>query len=252
MARPGSAWQGGARRGTEQGNKNQANREEAKMRKYQVTLTGVSDMLHHQDNILWGERVRKWQKDPANKALSVPGDDRSPAWTWIGCLYEMNRKVVVVDADNIMAALRDGGTKVPAAKGRGSLKAATQSGILVNELGWPLLVDGREIPYQPILALADELDFEKHEALAESLGFELFLKRAKIGTAKHIRVRPRFSNWAATGSITVSDPQLNTEVLQSIFAAAGRYAGIGDWRPGSPSKPGQFGQFLAELTEIEE
>ena len=130
------------------------------------------------------------------------------------------------------------------------MKAATQSGILVNEIGWVLKVNGKEIPYEPILALADENDFEKHEALAEKLGFELFVKRARIGTAKHVRVRPRFENWSATGTITVSDPQLTEDMLTTIFAFAGRYAGIGDWRPGSPSKPGQFGTFTAEIRRM--
>ena len=220
------------------------------MERYEVTLNGVSPILMHRDNIKWGERATKWQKDPANKKLSTPGDDRTPAWTWIGYLYEMNKKVIVIDSDNLMSMLRDGGTKTPARQGRGSMKAATQSGILVNEIGWVLKLNGKEIPYEPILALADENDFEKHEALADKLGFELFVKRARIGTAKHVRVRPRFENWSASGTITVSDPQLTEDMLNTIFAFAGRYAGIGDWRPGSPSKPGQFGTFTAEIRRM--
>lgn len=217
------------------------------MERYQVTLTGATPLLMHRDNIKWGERCNKWQKDPANKKSSVAGDDRSPAWTWIGYLYEENRKRVVIDSDNLMSMLRDGGTKTPAPRGKGSMKAATQSGILVNEIGWPLLINGKEIPFEPILSLADELDFEKHEEAAADLGFELFVKRARIGQAKHVRVRPRFENWSASGTITVSDPQLTEEMLRTIFSFAGRYAGVGDWRPGSPSKPGQFGTFVADI-----
>ena len=220
------------------------------MERYQVTLTGATPLLMHRDNIKWGERCNKWQKDPANKKSSIAGDDRSPAWTWIGYLYEENRKRVVIDSDNLMSMLRDGGTKTPAPRGKGSMKAATQSGILVNEIGWPLLVNGKEIPFAPILSLADELDFEKHEGAAADLGFELFVKRARIGQAKHVRVRPRFENWTASGTITVSDPMLTEEMLRTIFSFAGRYAGIGDWRPGSPSKPGQFGTFTAEIMRI--
>lgn len=220
------------------------------METYSVTLTGESPILFHRDNITWGERVQKWQRDPANKQLSVKGDDRSPAWAWIGCLYEENRRRIVVDSDNLMSMLRDGGTKTPAPKGKGSMKAATQSGILVNEIGWPLMVNGREIPYEPILALANELDFEKHEALAERLGFTLFVKRAAVDKAKHVRVRPRFDNWTASGTITVSDPMLTEEMLKTIFSFAGRYAGIGDWRPGAPKKPGKFGRFTAEIRRV--
>lgn len=220
------------------------------IRTYEVRLTGESPILMHRDNIGWGERVQKWSKDPANKKISVAGDDRTPAWTWIGYLYEENRKRIVIDADNLMSMLRDGGTKCPAAKGKGSLKAATQSGILVNEIGWPVLLKGKEIPFEPILEYADELDFEKHEELAGKLGFALFVKRARIGTSKHVRVRPRFDDWQAKGTITVADPQLTDDVLKNIFSFAGRYAGLGDWRPGTAGKPGQFGRFTAELKRM--
>jgi hypothetical protein len=81
------------------------------------------------------------------------------------------------------------------------------------------------------------------------MGFELFVKRAKIGTSKHVRVRPRFEQWAATGTITVMDPQLSTDTLQTILTYSGARAGIGDWRPGSPT-PGQFGMFTATIDQI--
>jgi hypothetical protein len=218
-------------------------------KKYEVTLTGATPLLMHRDNILSGERVKAWSKDPANKKLSAAGDDRTPAWTWIGyCYFDSN--VVVMDADNLMAMLRDAGKKCPAARGKGSLKAATQSGIIVDQIGWPIEVKGgATIPMASITALQDENDFAKHESLAKSLGFELFVKRAKIGQAKHVRVRPKFDTWSCSGTITVLDESLTTAILQTLFDQAGRYVGIGDWRPGSPAS-GRFGMFTATIKEI--
>ena len=92
-----------------------------------------------------------------------------------------------------------------------------------------------------------ENDFEEHAKIAEKLGFTLFVKRARVGTSKHVRVRPRFANWTASGTITVFDDQLKTDVLKNILTHAGFYCGLCDWRPGSPSAPGQFGRFSAEL-----
>ncbi|MCK9327970.1 MAG: hypothetical protein M0P69_20920 [Bacteroidales bacterium] len=215
---------------------------------YMVTLNGMRDLLMHKDNIQHGERVKKWSKDPANKDVSVAGDDRSPAWTWIGYLYAEYGKVVI-DSDNLMTMLREGGAQVSTGKGKKTFKAQTQSGIIVNEIGWPLIVDWREIDYEPIKALLNENDFEKHLELAEELGFTLFVKRAKIGMSKHIRVRPRFSNWQASGTITVTDPMLTKDVLQDILTFAGARCGLCDWRPSSKS-PGQFGTFMATLEEI--
>lgn len=218
------------------------------MEKYEVTLIGVSPLLMHADNIKWSERVKKWQKDPANKSMSTPGDDRSPAWTWIGYCYFANKELVI-DSDNLMAMLRDAGKKCPAAKGKGSLKTVTQSGILVDQIGWTVTTPKGIIHQKDVERLIDCNNFEEHEALAIDLGFELFVKRAKIRTNKHVRVRPRFDQWAAHGTITVLDETLNLETIQNLFNVAGRFVGLCDWRPGSPAS-GRFGMFSNEIRRI--
>ena len=217
-------------------------------KRYEVTLTGHTPLLLHMDNIKWGERVRAWQKDPMNKKASVAGDDRSPAWVWMGYCYKANG-VLVIDADNIMAMLRDAGKKCPASTGKGSLKAATQSGIIVDQIGWPIVGAKGEIEWAALDPLKDESDFEKHEQSAVDLGFELFVKRARIGTSKHVRVRPRFDTWSASGSITVMDDALNRATIEMLFAQGGRFVGLCDWRPGSPAS-GRYGMFTAEVKEV--
>lgn len=216
-------------------------------KKYKVTLTGQTPLLMHKDNITWCERVKRWQKDPNNKKDSVAGDDRSPAWIWLGYAYH-NKAAFVLDSDNLMSMLRDAGKKCPAANGRGSLKAATQSGIQVTELGWPVSVGGKVVPWEPFAALADESDFDKHAETAEKYGIELFVKRAKIGAAKHVRVRPKFENWSAAGEILVLDSSLTLPVLRSLFDQGGRLVGLCDWRPGAPAS-GRYGMFAAEIKE---
>jgi len=216
---------------------------------YAVTLTGATDLLMHRDNIDFGAKTRAWQKDPANKKMSVAGDDRSPAWSWLSCLYTSGGQVVI-DSDNIMSMLRDGGKKCSAPTGRGSMKAQTQSGIICNEIGWPItLADGRNIDSNKLLAMVKESEFEEHEKAAQEAGFVLFVKRARVGTSKHVRVRPRFSNWSASGTLTVVDPSITQEMLQHILTFAGCFCGVGDWRPSSPT-PGQFGRFTATITKL--
>jgi len=63
------------------------------MEQYQVTLKGLTPLLMHSDNLAFSERVTAWQKAPENKANSKAGDDRSPAWTWIGYLYHDGKHV---------------------------------------------------------------------------------------------------------------------------------------------------------------
>lgn len=227
-------------------------------RTYKVTLTGESPLLLHRDNVNWAEAMKAWCADPNNKKLSAAGDDRTPAHRWIGCLY-VNAGLLVVDSDNLMSMLRDGGAKCPTGKGNKTFKRETQSGIVVNEIGWPIQVSGSHIPYNRVAApnaelvvsdLLKEQSFETHCAKAEQLGFSLFVKRAGVNGAKHIRVRPRFDAWSLSGTLTVLDETITTEILQLILTHAGAYAGLGDWRPSSPKKPGPFGRFTAAIKEI--
>jgi hypothetical protein len=216
--------------------------------KYNITLTGETPLLLHHDNLSWAEVMQRWSKDPANSKASTAGDDRSPAWRWIGNLYIDGGKVVV-PADNLMTVLREGGAKCPTGKKGATFKRQTQSGLVVNEAAWPITVDGACVNYSDIKPLIENADFAEHEATASSLGFALFTKRARIGQAKHIRVRPRFDRWQISGTITVFDEMITRDVLQNILTFAGTYAGLGDWRPSSPKSPGPFGKFLAAVTK---
>jgi len=219
------------------------------MKKYKITLQGASDMLMHRDNISGTEMVRTWQKDPRNKGVSTPGDDRTPAWTWLTYLNHANGRVGI-DSDNLMSMFRDAGKKMPASKGKGSLKAMTQSGIVVNEIQWDLIIKGKTVSYDDLKPLYQEGDFAVHESAAADRGFELFVKRATVGASKHIRVRPRFSNWAATGTVTILNPIITRDVLETLLMFGGSLCGIGDWRPSAPKSPGPFGKFNANVQEV--
>jgi len=220
-----------------------------KARTYSVQMQGETPLLMHHDNLKWAEIMKAWGLDPANKKNSTAGDDRSPAWRWIGSLYVEGGKVVI-PSDNLMTVLREGGKKCPTGKGQQTFKAQTQSGIVVDQSAWPILVNGAEVPYAPIKELIEEPDFSIHEKVSEESGFTLFVKRAKIGQAKHVRVRPRFDNWSCAGTLTVFDDMITTDVLKNILTFAGTYTGLCDWRPGSPKSPGPFGKFSAVLKEV--
>jgi hypothetical protein len=146
--------------------------------------------------------------------------------------------------------LREGGGKISTGKRQETFKRYTQSGLLLDQFSWPLLVTGGTIPYAPIKGLIGNLDFEQHLGQAERLGFDLLVKRAKIGAAKHVRVRPRFDNWSTTGTVTVLlDDIITKNVLQDILSLSGALCGLGDWRPSSPKSPGSFGRFTAKVED---
>jgi len=205
----------------------------------------------HNDNLNFSEKIKAWQKDPANKANSTAGDDRTPPWTWIGYLYH-NGLNLGVASDNIMTMLREGGTKVLTGKGKETFKKQTQSGIMLDQQQFDLIVNDDLISIDGIEALIGNMDFNEHMAVAEALGFDLLIKRAKIGRAKHTRVRPMFRKWTLSGSITILDEELSgltKEILTTILNQAGALCGLCDWRPSSPSS-GTFGKFQPTIEGI--
>ena len=105
------------------------------------------------------------------------------------------------------------------------------------------------VPWDAVAALQAEPDFHSHEESVKKHGFALFVKSAKIGMSKHVRVRPRFDTWSANGTVTVFDDTITKDVLQMILTASGMYCGIGDWRPKGKT-PGQFGKFTATVYEV--
>jgi hypothetical protein len=222
------------------------------MNQYRITLSGTSPLLLHRDNLAFSESVKSWRDAPENKGNSVAGDDRSPAWTWIGCLYH-NKRVLGIDSDCIMTCLREGGAKVKTGKMSETYKKHTQSGLMVDQEQFTLLIDGKEIPVDWIDALVHNNNFIEHEEAVEAHGFELMIKRAKInGKSKHVRVRPLFRNWTAIGSVTVFDEEysgLTMPVLELILNQSGALCGIGDWRPSSKT-PGSFGKFAPTVARM--
>jgi hypothetical protein len=219
------------------------------MRHYKFTITGKTPLLMHWDNLTWQERVTRWRSHPDNQKYKVAGDDRSPPWSWVGAMYGDGEQVCI-PSDNIMRCLMEGGAGTPVGRGAKTYKAQTQSGMLVHDENVPLLVGGESIDHKQFLALEGEMDFAKHEALAVSAGFVLYTKRVKMnGKSRNIRVRPRFDRWSLVGQLDVWDEQLTEQVLTTILNTAGKYKGLGDWRPSSKT-PGPFGTFDAALAEI--
>lgn len=221
------------------------------MRTYQVTISGTQPLLMHNDDIDWADTMEQWKLDKDNKKSSKAGDDRSPAFRWIGNLYRNEQGKIIMPTGNIMRCLMEGAAMVlvPGGKSGKTFKAQSQSGIMPRSVGWELLVGGQAIDTSPIDKLMSEKDFAKHEEAARKMGFLLFKKRAKIGQSKHVRVRPLFDQWSASGELLVVDEQITDAVLIDILEMAGKYKGLGDWRPSSKT-PGTFGMFTAAVKKL--
>ena len=242
---------GRARQGPRRGKGNKTtNKGKKKMDQYYIELIGLTPLLMHNDNLTFSEKLTQWRKDPANKDNTLPGDDRTPPWTWIEYLYH-DGDIIGIPSDNLMTMLREGGSKVTK-KGKETFKKQTQSGIMIDQQQFALTIDGKAVSVESIRPLIGDTEFNNHINTAEGLGFELLVKRAKIGRAKHVRVRPMFRNWKLSGSLTVLDPELsgiNQTILETILNQSGALCGLCDWRPSSPSS-GTFGKFKPTIKKL--
>lgn len=215
------------------------------MKRFQFTLTGFMPLLMHADNIEGSDELQEWRRNPANKGVTVAGDDRSPGWTWQTYCYH-DGVHVVMPAENIMVALRQAGAQMILKKQK-TFKEITQSGLLISSESCEFRCGENQIKWSSIIGMRDKT-FSEQSAACKKLGFELFVKRAKVGTSKHIRVRPKFTNWSVTGEIMVLKPEITGEILSQLFELAGK-AGLCDWRPAGKT-PGPYGQSDAVVTEL--
>lgn len=211
---------------------------------FDFTLTGATPILFHADDVEAADMLSEWRKDPKNRDHSVSGDDRSPPWTWMTYLHSDGEKVAL-PGEAIMTALRVAAARITL-KGKETFKKQSQSGMMLESEFCDF-----EGPKGPVL-MADlarlrDLPFAEQARRVQDLGFTLFVKRAPIGQAKHVRVRPRFNSWRARGRVEVLDPIITEDVLRQMFEIAGSYAGLLDWRPSSKKSPGPFGKFEAAL-----
>lgn len=213
------------------------------MASFQVEIDGLSPLLMHYDNIEYQDAYQA-----AGQKGGKAGDDRHPVDRWKSYLYtDAARERVVVPAENLMAALGKVGGSI-AIGGKKTLKTASQ-GVVFDDLDLPLL-SGPKLKPVDFSAVADiDGTFAEQAQAANKLGFSLFVKRCTVGTSRHIRVRPRFEKWSLRGTFQVWDDVLTLERLRMLFEVAGKAAGLCDWRPGSPRKPGSFGRFEAKVSK---
>lgn len=215
--------------------------------KIRFELTGLMPLLIHADNVEASDELTAWRRDPKNKSITVPGDDRSPGWTWQSYLTH-DGKNVAIPSEYLMVALRQAGAQMILKKQK-TFKEISQSGMCVHTEFVEFQGGKGRIDMEDVWAMRD-LPFKEQAEKVRNLGFRLFVKRARIQTSKNIRVRPRFDAWRAAGEIVVFDhaQELTYEVVSKLFQLAGR-VGIGDWRPGCKT-PGPFGMFDATLSKI--
>lgn len=213
-------------------------------------LQGKTGFLFHADDVMASDRLSAWRSDPANKNLSVKGDDRSPPWTYQEYLYLDDQGLLCIPFENMMVCLRQAGAQVILNKQK-TMKEITQSGLSIPDEFISFFAGGKRIDKANFDRMRDKVFSDQCAVVRKfSPGSHLFVKRARIGTAKHVRVRLRVNDWEAKGVLDVLVPEITWDRLETLFVLAGRI-GMGDWRPGCKT-PGCFGQFTSTIRKVKD
>ena len=180
------------------------------MKSYEVELTGITPLLQNKPEEYGFDEEwveKKAGNDYEKEAFQKLYIDMD------GNLYQ--------PATHIERALIEAGKKIKV-KGQGK---ATYSKLFGSMVSIPTL----EIPHQ-------ETDWEIFKAL-------VVIPSTK---GRVMRYRPMFRNWKLRFDIEFED-EIPADAVKEGLEIAGRYVGIGDWRP---EKKGKFGRF--QVTSFQE
>lgn len=91
--------------------------------------------------------------------------------------------------------------------------------------------------------VASTVDVEPFMINLDGGKFEVFRISAvnPMTKGRMMTERPKYSKWKVSFDLVLNDPQVDVSVVNEILEHAGKYVGIGDWRP---EKKGMFGKFM--------
>jgi len=180
------------------------------MKKYKVEITGITPLLMNKPEAYGFDEQwvqKKASEDWEKEALKK--------------LYIDSEGIIYQPATHIDRALIEAGKKIKV-KGQGKATYSKLFGSMAS-------VDEFEIVHK-------KQEYEINKCL-------VVIPSTK---GRIMRYRPMFKNWALEFHISFEE-EISAEVIKEALEIAGKYVGIGDWRP---EKKGKFGKF--QVTKFEE
>ena len=98
--------------------------------------------------------------------------------------------------------------------------------------------------------VASTIDIEPFMIEFKSGKYEVFRISAvnPMTRGRMMTERPRYNKWGASFEIVLNDPGVTVSVINEILEHAGKYVGVGDWRP---QTKGMFGKFMISSFKAE-
>jgi len=184
------------------------------MKTYNVTITGTTPLLMN----------RPSQLEISDKSKDVKRENRTPEELAESKLYIDSEGKIYIPSTWIRGSLVEAG-KQKKMGGKGTSKATYSKSV------------GSCVSVEP---------------------FEILLKdKWKVFTilavnpttrGRNALSRPKFDKWEVNFQVVFDEDQIEPSVMKEIFDIAGKFVGVGDWRP---AKKGRFGKFqVVEWKEV--
>lgn len=173
------------------------------MKTYKVTIQGITPLLMNRPSSLIGDISKeRTQSDITPKQLA-----KDKLYQIEGKLYQPETHI------------------------KGSLVEAGKS---------QKVVGSGKSTYSKIIGYAVEIN--PFEILHKNQNWEVFSVLAVNPTTKgrNLLHRPMLKIWELDFEVTFDEEQISSIILKEVMDRAGKFVGIGDWRPG---KKGRFGKF---------
>lgn len=189
------------------------------MQKYKILIKGKSPYMQSKfDDV----KFEEWERSHGSKTHreKMPTDKKIAMY----CMYINEDGIPYIPASHLFGSLREGGAfmKIKIGATRKSLKTVGCSLVSIQQEEIPILPD-------PNNWIVDK-------------------RMAKTTRDEAINVRrPKWKDWEAEFILDV-EPEITQEILQEWLSYAGKFAGIGSYRPHKSKGP--FGRY--EVISIEE
>jgi hypothetical protein len=188
------------------------------MKQYQVKITGVTPyMQHRMDDI----KLEQWEKlrGPIHERPEVAHEDAVRAE--YHC-YRSADGVCYIPSDHIRGALIAAGSFVKSKVGGRSKSMKT-------------IVAAMFMPVPEQIALPDYDAIDKRSAVNQNI------------KGRVITVRPKWTKWEVIFVLQVDEDSISLDAISQIIEYAGKYVGIGSFRP---VNNGLFGRFSLHSIEL--
>jgi hypothetical protein len=188
------------------------------MQQLKARLTGISPLLMHSERSAnpLDKQTQAHKKLTLKKAKTDEDQEAITKSEWMLGLYFRDDIGPFIPTQNIDATLLSG------AKLR-KLGTKVKRGVMILEDAVPLQYDG---PRKLDLLYASERFRD--------------VRGVRVGMKRIQRCRPKFDQWALEFTLVVDNEQVEDREVKVALEDAGRYIGLGDFRP-------RFGKFEVEF-----